>query len=189
LESSGSVVPLFREQIRHGGPVTVTHPDIIRYFMTIPEAAQLVIQAGAMAKGGDVFVLDMGEPVRITDLAKRMIALTGLTVRDSGNLDGDIEIQFTGLRPAEKLYEELLLGDNVLGTEHPRIMRAEEHYIPLDMLTPFLAGVEDAVRNLDRARMRELLQKTVKEYRPADDISDLLWDESATAPRASGQIH
>ena len=119
LESSGSVVPLFREQIRAGGPVTVTHRDIIRYFMTIPEAAQLVIQAGAMARGGDVFVLDMGDPVKIQDLARRMIRLMGLTVRDDENPDGDIEIEYTGLRPAEKLYEELMIGTNVSGTSHP----------------------------------------------------------------------
>jgi FlaA1/EpsC-like NDP-sugar epimerase len=123
LESSGSVVPLFRDQIRRGGPVTVTHPEIIRYFMTIPEAAQLVIQAGGMAHGGEVFVLDMGEPVKIRDLAARMIKLMGLTVKDGDNPNGDIEISFTGLRPAEKLYEELLIGENVAGTEHPRIMR------------------------------------------------------------------
>ncbi|HSN71579.1 MAG TPA: nucleoside-diphosphate sugar epimerase/dehydratase, partial [Steroidobacteraceae bacterium] len=123
LESSGSVVPLFREQIRKGGPVTVTHPDVIRYFMTIPEAAQLVLQAGSMAKGGDVFVLDMGKPVRIEDLARRMINLMGLTVRDVVHPDGDIEIVYTGLRPAEKLFEELLIGNNVTGTEHSMIMR------------------------------------------------------------------
>lgn len=130
LESSGSVVPLFREQIRRGGPVTVTHKDVIRYFMTIPEAAQLVLQAGSMGKGGDVFVLDMGKPVRIADLAKRMISLMGLTVRDEENPDGDVEIVYTGLRPAEKLFEELLIGTNVTGTEHPMIMRAMEHSLP-----------------------------------------------------------
>ena len=119
LASSGSVVPLFQEQIRGGGPVTVTHPDVMRYFMTIPEAAQLVIQAGAMATGGDVFVLDMGQPVRIDDLARRLISLMGLTVRDQSNPDGDIEINYMGLRPAEKLFEELLIGANVAGTEHP----------------------------------------------------------------------
>ena len=118
-------MPLFREQIRKGGPVTVTHRDIIRYFMTIPEAAELVIQAGAMAKGGDVFVLDMGEPVRVKDLAYRMINLMGLSVLDDDNPDGDIEIKYVGLRPAEKLYEELLIGSNVTGTRHPRICRAD----------------------------------------------------------------
>jgi len=177
LESSGSVVPLFREQIRHGGPVTVTHPLIIRYFMTIPEAAQLVIQAGSMAQGGDVFVLDMGEPVKIVDLAARMIRLTGLTVQDSDNPDGDIEIEFTGLRPAEKLYEELLIGENVAGTEHPRIMRAEEHFLPFDQLMSLLAGVEEAAQHLDRSRMREILETAVQEYEPAEDIKDLLWEE------------
>ena len=188
LESSGSVVPLFREQIQHGGPVTVTHPEIIRYFMTIPEAAQLVIQAGAMAKGGDVFVLDMGEPVKILDLAKRMIALTGLSVRDAANPDGDIAIEFTGLRPAEKLYEELLLGENVSGTDHPRIMSAEEHFIPHDVLMPLLAAVEDAARDRDRSRMREILEKTVKEYRASDDINDLLWeDRKPSAIRSVGK--
>ncbi len=129
LGSSGSVVPLFRKQIKNGGPITVTHPDIIRYFMTIPEASQLVIQAGAMGKGGDVFVLDMGEPVRIVDLAKKMIRLSGLTERSLKNPQGDIEILFTGLRPGEKLYEELLIGDNVEGTEHPRIMTANEVHL------------------------------------------------------------
>jgi FlaA1/EpsC-like NDP-sugar epimerase len=183
LESSGSVVPLFREQISHGGPITVTHPLIIRYFMTIPEAAQLVIQAGAMAKGGDVFVLDMGEPVKIVDLARRMIHLSGLTVRDDANPDGDVEIEFTGLRPAEKLYEELLIGENASGTRHSRIMRAEEHFLSSDVLMPLLAEVEDAARHLDRRRIRELLDKTVREYRPADDINDLLWDN-----RGSGEF-
>jgi FlaA1/EpsC-like NDP-sugar epimerase len=126
LASSGSVVPLFREQIRHGGPVTVTHPEIVRYFMTIPEAAQLVIQAGAMGGAGEVFLLDMGEPVRILDLARKMIRLTGLEVRDAMNPDGDVEIVFTGLRPAEKLYEELLISGNAVGTDHPRIWKARE---------------------------------------------------------------
>ncbi len=130
LASSGSVVPLFSEQINAGGPVTVTHPEVIRYFMTIPEAAQLVIQAGSMAEGGDVFVLDMGKPVRICDLAQRMIHLMGMTVRDEKNPEGDIEIAYTGLRPAEKLYEELLIGNNVTGTEHPMILRAIEHSLP-----------------------------------------------------------
>ncbi len=130
LASSGSVVPLFNEQIKAGGPVTVTHPEVIRYFMTIPEAAQLVIQAGSMADGGDVFVLDMGKPVRICDLARRMIHLMGMTVRDEQHPDGDIEIAYTGLRPAEKLYEELLIGNNVTGTQHPMILRAIEHSLP-----------------------------------------------------------
>jgi FlaA1/EpsC-like NDP-sugar epimerase len=175
LESSGSVVPLFRKQIREGGPVTVTHRDIIRYFMTIPEAAQLVIQAGGMAKGGDVFVLDMGEPVRIRDLAMRMIALTGCTVRDETNPEGDIEIQYTGLRPAEKLYEELLIGSDVSGTRHPRIMRARENYIEWQELQPLLAELEVASTGLDRIRARQILLDSVGEYEPSNGIEDLVW--------------
>jgi FlaA1/EpsC-like NDP-sugar epimerase len=175
LESSGSVVPLFREQIRKGGPVTVTHRDIIRYFMTIPEAAQLVIQAGGMAKGGDVFVLDMGEPVRIQDLARRMIALTGCTVRDEANPEGDIEIEYTGLRPAEKLFEELLIGSDVSGTQHPRIMRAKEDYLKLEELEPLVAGLEESSRSLDRVRARQILLDSVGEYNPSNGIEDLVW--------------
>ena len=190
LESSGSVVPLFREQIRRGGPVTVTHPEIIRYFMTIPEAAQLVIQAGGMTQGGDVFVLDMGEPVKIRDLARRMIHLTGLKVRDSDNPDGDIEIAFTGLRPAEKLYEELLLGENVSGTDHPRIMRAEEAFIRQESLTPLLDELTLAVSRLDRGRVRDILQAAVKEYQPNPGIDDLLWKKArpAEAPVATDKV-
>ncbi len=138
LGSSGSVVPLFRRQIEKGGPVTVTHPDIIRYFMTIPEASQLVIQAGAMGTGGDVFVLDMGEPVRIVDLARKMIHLMGYEAREESNPNGDIAIEYSGLRPGEKLFEELLIGDNVSGTQHPRIMRAEEVTIAWETLHGYL---------------------------------------------------
>jgi FlaA1/EpsC-like NDP-sugar epimerase len=171
-------VPLFREQIRAGGPVTVTHPRIIRYFMTIPEAAQLVIQAGAMAKGGDVFVLDMGQPVRILDLAKRLIRLTGLTIKDADNPDGDIEVEFTGLRPAEKLYEELLIGDNATGTRHPRIMRAQEDYLPLDLLLQLLD--ELATHSLDRDRLaaRLVLKRVVDGYSPTNGIDDIVWETS-----------
>jgi FlaA1/EpsC-like NDP-sugar epimerase len=175
LESSGSVVPLFKEQIRNGGPVTVTHRDIIRYFMTIPEAAQLVIQAGSMANGGDVFVLDMGKPVKIADLARRMINLMGLTVRDDNNPDGDIEIQYTGLRPAEKLYEELLIGSNVSGTEHPRIMRADEDFLTMEELMECLNGLESASQRLDYGQARELLLRSVNEYNPENGIDDLVW--------------
>jgi FlaA1/EpsC-like NDP-sugar epimerase len=178
LESSGSVVPLFREQIRRGGPVTVTHPEIIRYFMTIPEAAQLVIQAGGMAHGGEVFVLDMGEPVKIRDLAARMIKLMGLTVKDGDNPNGDIEISFTGLRPAEKLYEELLIGENVAGTEHPRIMRAREDYLSRDEINPLLDELQLAARAVDRRQVRDVLMRAVIEYEPNNGIDDLLWDES-----------
>ncbi len=175
LESSGSVVPLFREQIRKGGPVTVTHRDIIRYFMTIPEAAELVIQAGAMAKGGDVFVLDMGDPVRVRDLAYRMIRLMGLSVRDSDNPDGDIEIQYVGLRPAEKLYEELLIGTNVSGTRHPRICRADEDYLPIEQVERILRELESACADLDFERARKLLADAVPEYAPENGIDDLIW--------------
>ena len=175
LESSGSVVPLFKEQIRNGGPVTVTHRDIIRYFMTIPEAAQLVIQAGSMATGGDVFVLDMGKPVKILDLAERMIKLMGLTVRNSKQLDGDIEIEFIGLRPAEKLYEELLIGSNVTGTEHPRIMRADEDCLTLEALSELLDKLLQASQDLDYDKARKILLTAVKEYDPQHDIEDLIW--------------
>ena len=175
LESSGSVVPLFKEQIQSGGPVTVTHRDIIRYFMTIPEAAQLVIQAGAMADGGDVFVLDMGDPVKIDDLAHRMINLMGLTVRDSNKPDGDIEIVYTGLRPAEKLYEELLIGSNVAGTEHPRILRADEHALEYDAVKGIVEELQRKIDARDQVGARELLIHAVREYAPTDDINDLTW--------------
>jgi FlaA1/EpsC-like NDP-sugar epimerase len=176
LASSGSVVPLFQDQIRKGGPVTVTHPDIIRYFMTIPEAAQLVIQAGAMGKGGDVFVLDMGQPVRIVDLARRMIGLAGRTVRDAAHPNGDIEIQFTGLRPGEKLYEELLIGNNVSGTEHPMIMRAIEHHLPWGQLEPLLLQLDASARNGDCATLLATLKTLVVEYAPASSAHDLVWN-------------
>jgi FlaA1/EpsC-like NDP-sugar epimerase len=175
LESSGSVVPLFREQIKSGGPVTVTHKDVTRYFMTIPEASQLVLQAGPMAQGGDVFVLDMGEPVRIEDLARRMIRAMGLTERCAGNPDGDIEIVYTGLRPAEKLYEELLIGNNVVRTIHPRIRRATEHRLPWVQMKVVLDELLNALREFDCARARDLLMRVVVEYQPQDGIQDLVW--------------
>jgi FlaA1/EpsC-like NDP-sugar epimerase len=175
LESSGSVVPLFREQIRRGGPVTVTHPDVIRYFMTIPEASQLVLQAGAMAEGGDVFVLDMGKPIRIADLARRMVKLAGLSVREEERPEGDIEIRFTGLRPAEKLYEELLIGNNVSGTGHPMIMRAMEHSLPWDQVQQLLNDLLIAMGQFDVRSACELLQKAVVEYRPTGEIVDGVW--------------
>lgn len=174
LESSGSVVPLFREQIRAGGPVTVTHRDIIRYFMTIPEAAQLVIQAGAMAQGGDVFVLDMGEPVKILDLAKRMVHLMGLAVKDDDHPDGDIDIEFTGLRPAEKLYEELLIGTDVSGTQHPRILRANEEYLPFDTLRGHIDELSAASKTFDRDKVRDVLLRSVNGYAPTNGIEDLV---------------
>ncbi len=187
LESSGSVVPLFKEQIQNGGPVTVTHRDIIRYFMTIPEAAQLVIQAGSMALGGDVFVLDMGKPVKILDLATRMINLMGLTVRDTEHPEGDIEIQFVGLRPAEKLYEELLIGSNVSGTEHPRIMRADEDCLTIETITDLLAKLGQASRDLDYERARKTLLAAVKEYDPQHDIDDLVWVRKIAAGKSGGK--
>ncbi len=175
LGSSGSVIPLFREQIAKGGPVTVTDSRIIRYFMTIPEAAQLVIQAGAMGLGGDVFVLDMGEPIRIVDLAKRMIKLSGLGVLDKENLDGDIEITFTGLRPGEKLYEELLIGGNVSDTAHCRIMRAQEHVIPWNQLKNSIEKLSSMIDNDDFEGVREVLKNTVSGFVPQCKVGDLLW--------------
>ena len=178
LGSSGSVIPLFRKQILKGGPITVTHPDIIRYFMTIPEAAQLVIQAGAMAKGGDVFILDMGDPVRIVDLAKNLIQLSGLSVKDENNLKGDIEITYTGLRPGEKLYEELLIaGDNVRKTEHSRIMTAEEHYLPFDQLSSVLVQLEQACKYADYMSIREILLNAPTGFNPTTEIVDVLYKD------------
>lgn len=164
LGSSGSVVPLFRQQIRAGGPVTVTHPEVTRYFMTIPEAAQLVIQAGSMANGGEVFVLDMGEPVRIFDLAVTMIHLMGLTVRDCDNLDGDIEVQFSGLRAGEKLYEELLIGEQSVGTDHPAIMRAHEELIPWGELSNIIGSMRELLHEGDDLGVRRLLSQCVAGY-------------------------
>jgi FlaA1/EpsC-like NDP-sugar epimerase len=183
LDSSGSVVPLFREQIRNYGPITITHRDIIRYFMSIPEAAELVIQAGSMARGGDVFVLDMGDPVRIQDLAYRMVNLMGLTVQDDDNPDGDIPIQYIGLRPGEKLYEELLIGSDVSGTDHPRIMRADENYLPVETLNRIVGELEIAAAEMDIDRARGLLSRAVGEYRPTNGIDDLVWLRK-NAPRA-----
>lgn len=175
LGSSGSVVPLFRQQIDKGGPITLTHPDIIRYFMTIPEAAQLVIQAGAMGEGGEVFVLDMGQPVRIMELAKRMIRLSGLTLRDELRPDGDIAIEVTGLRPGEKLYEELLIGDDASGTEHPRIMMAQETWLSWSRLRPLLASLDDACHRFDHQRVRDILVNAPAGFEPTDGICDLVW--------------
>lgn len=174
LGSSGSVVPLFRRQIKEGGPVTVTHKDITRYFMSIPEASQLVLQAGSMAQGGDVFVLDMGEPVKIRDLARKMIELSGLEVLDEENPDGDIAIEFTGLRPGEKLYEELLIGDNVEVTEHPLIMRVHEEYMAEDELNKALLVLQDHINNNDPVAARNILTTIVKNYTPPVGLVDHL---------------
>jgi FlaA1/EpsC-like NDP-sugar epimerase len=181
LGSSGSVVPLFEKQIASGGPVTLTHQDITRYFMTIPEAAQLVIQAGAMGTGGDVFVLDMGEPVKIIDLAHRMIALQGLSVRDDKNPYGDIAVKTTGLRPGEKLYEELLIGDNVSTTQHPRIKTANEVMLPWSEMSAILADLDSACREFDYERVREILLKAPTAFNPTDGICDLLWKEKTVS--------
>lgn len=169
LDSSGSVVPLFRRQIAEGGPITLTHPEVTRYFMTIPEAAQLVIQAGAMAKGGDVFVLDMGEPVKIADLARHMIELSGLEVKDPENPEGDIEIEIVGLRPGEKLYEELLIGENPIKTSHPRILKAHEEFLNLMDLTEALNALEPTLSQENLEQVQRQLQSVVKGYAPMQD--------------------
>ena len=161
LGSSGSVVPLFRRQIAEGGPITVTHPDVTRYFMTIPEAAQLVIQAGAMAEGGEVFVLDMGDPVRIIDLARRMVELSGLRVRDEASTEGDIEIKVIGLRAAEKLYEELLIGDAPEQTSHPRIMKARDKVPDGDTLGSGIKSIEEAIHSRDVDALRRAVAALV----------------------------
>jgi FlaA1/EpsC-like NDP-sugar epimerase len=179
LGSSGSVVPLFREQIKNGGPITLTHADITRYFMTIPEAAQLVIQAGAMGTGGDVFVLDMGEPVKIIDLARRMVDLSGLTVRDTQNPAGDIELAVTGLRPGEKLFEELLIGDNPEGTAHSRIMKAHEQFLPWTELKVALDELRQAMRTNEVPMIRQLLQQLVNGYLANGDVVDWVHIEQA----------
>jgi FlaA1/EpsC-like NDP-sugar epimerase len=178
LGSSGSVVPLFREQIKNGGPVTVTDPRITRYFMTIPEAAQLVIQAGAMGQGGDVFVLDMGEPVKIIDMARRMIHLSGFQLRDEHNPDGDIEIQYLGLRPGEKLYEELLIGDNVKPTQHDLIMTADEDRLTWEKVEYYLKEFTEAVANDDVESSRLLLVKAVNGFHPQCDVADLVFGQN-----------
>jgi FlaA1/EpsC-like NDP-sugar epimerase len=179
LGSSGSVVPLFRRLIKEGGPITVTHPEVTRYFMTIPEAAELVIQAGAMAEGGDVFVLDMGESVKIVDLAHRMIELSGLSLKDEANPDGDIAIDVTGLRPGEKLYEELLIGDDPRSTAHPRIMKAHEAFLKFDELTPLLDQLAQAVEANDVSGVRANLQTAVLGYQPSSQVADLIYRKTS----------
>ena len=185
LGSSGSVVPLFREQIRQGGPVTVTHPDINRFFMTVEEAVQLVIQAGSMAEGGEVHVLDMGEPMKIRDLAQRMIQLSGHTLQDDDHPLGSISIQYTGLRPGEKLYEELLIGDDVQGTSHPRIMRGNEATPPWERLESWLVLLQAACADGDCASIRAILNEAVEGYEPGPKIHDLTWQ--AIGPNNSAE--
>ncbi len=182
LGSSGSVVPLFQEQIRRGGPVTVTHREVRRFFMTIPESAQLVLQAGSMGTGGDVFVLDMGQPVEIDELARRMIRLMGLSVREPSNPDGDIEIEYSGLRPGEKLYEELLIGSNVTGTEHPMIMRAIEPSPTWEEARELLAELTIAVNRIDCRQVMAVLEKAVREYRSSPVIHDLVFGQQPAEP-------
>ncbi|WP_019026729.1 nucleoside-diphosphate sugar epimerase/dehydratase [Colwellia piezophila] len=188
LGSSGSVVPLFRKQIRAGGPVTLTHPDITRYFMTIPEAAQLVIQAGAMGKGGDVFVLDMGDSVKIIDLASKIIHLSGFSIKDARNPEGDIEIKCTGLRPGEKLYEELLIGDNVAGTSHERIMCAQEVMLDWHELEPVLNELDNACHEFDHELIRKILLKAPTGFNPTDGICDLVWQQKEQKPAKTAEV-
>ena len=187
LGSSGSVVPYFRNQIKQGGPITLTHKEVIRYFMTIPEAAQLVIQTGAMVgqeltdssdtKGADVYVLDMGEPVKIFDLARRMIELSGLRIKDHDFPSGDIAIEVVGLRPGEKLYEELLIGNNPRKTQHPRIMKASEEYLPWDELSPWLSTLKPVADNSDVVMIRALFKKLIPEYIPEKKVVDWVYNE------------
>jgi FlaA1/EpsC-like NDP-sugar epimerase len=185
LESSGSVIPKFRKQIKNGGPITLTHPDVTRYFMTVDEAAQLVIQAGAMSKDCNVFVLDMGESVKIKDLIYRMIKLSGLIVKDENNKDGDIEIKITGLRPGEKLYEELLLGDNPQKTQHPKIQKAQDPFIPINQLEVDLNILKPLLDYNKVAEVKEILAKIVKSYKSNSEIVDHFYLEQSELDKNS----
>lgn len=187
LGSSGSVVPLFQEQILKGGPVTVTHPDIIRYFMTIPEAAQLVVQASSMGQGGEVFLLDMGDPVRIADLARKMIHLMGHSVKAKDS-EGDIEIVYSGLRPGEKLFEELLIGENPAGTDHPRIMKAREASLPWEEVEALIKQLDKACHTFDCERVREILLSAPTGYQPTGDNEDLVWQRHLKDTEGMGVI-
>ena len=177
LGSSGSAIPLFQQQISDGGPLTVTDPEVVRYFMTIPEAAELVIQAGAMGQGGDLFVLDMGEPVQILELAKRLISLSGKEVKNEENPEGDIEIIFTGLRPGEKLFEELLIGDDVRDTQHRQIFKANEEYISWEEVEKYLIEIKEASSSSDHIKLRNIFQQTVSGFKPEKDIVDVIYLE------------
>jgi len=187
LGSSGSVVPLFRHQISIGGPVTVTHPEVTRYFMTVQEAAQLVIQAGSMASGGDVFVLDMLEPIKIIDLAKKMVHLMGYEVKDENSYRGDIAIEYTGLRPGEKLYEELLIGESVSGTEHPKILRAEEETLSWDDLESLLNKMDLSCKKVDLQEIRNLLKEAVPGFESSEEAGDHLLDEGVAKVSVEGE--
>jgi FlaA1/EpsC-like NDP-sugar epimerase len=178
LGSSGSVIPLFSRQIKNGGPLTVTDPKMTRYFMTISEAVELVIQAGAMGKGGDVFVLDMGEPVSIKNLAEKMIHLSGLKIKNGSNLDGDIEIKYTGIRPGEKLYEELFISDNYFSTENPMIMCANEEMLSWEDLKIILNELEQSIIRNDHEKLRNILVSSIVEFSPQAEISDLLYEKN-----------
>jgi FlaA1/EpsC-like NDP-sugar epimerase len=173
LDSSGSVIPKFRKQIKDRVPITLTHPDISRYFMTIKEAAELVIQASAMSEGGDVFVLDMGDSVKIIDLAKKMINLSGLKLKEGNNREGDISIEITGLRPGEKLYEELLIGNNSELTIHPKIFRAREDFLKWEILKPDLVNLEKFISDNNSKKIIEIMEKLVSGYKPSAIIQDL----------------
>jgi len=180
------VVPLFRKQLQTGGPLTVTHEEVTRYFMTIPEAAQLVLQAGAMGKGGEVFVLDMGHPVKIIDLARRMIRLSGMTLKDDAHPHGDIAVEVVGLRPGEKLYEELLIGDNPETTVHPRIMKAHEQFLPWDELLPYLLTLRSAAKAADADTINHVLMQLVSGYVCAEEGEALRMGSQATQQLMQG---
>lgn len=183
LGSSGSVVPKFREQIQMGGPITVTHPEITRYFMTTKEAAQLVIQAGAMAQGGEVFVLEMGEPVRIYDMAREMVRLSGLTISNAENPNGDIAIEFTGLRPGEKLFEELLVGENCEGTSHPRIMKANESYLSWNEYQELISCIDKHCHTFDQENLWQEIMLSPAAYKPSGDLKDLMFAQQQKKPK------
>ena len=177
LDSSGSVIPKFRKQIKDRTPITLTHPDVTRYFMTIKEAAELVIQASAMSDGGDVFVLDMGESVKIIDLAKKMIALSGLKLKEDNNPEGDISIRITGLRPGEKLFEELLIGNNPSLTIHPKIFKAKEDFLEWNILQPYLVKLENLLSDNDAKKIIKIMEKIVSGYQSSPVIQDLFSKE------------
>jgi FlaA1/EpsC-like NDP-sugar epimerase len=186
LDSSGSVVPLFRQQINAGGPLTVTHPEVTRYFMTVQEAAQLVIQAGSMAQGGDVFVLDMSEPIRIVDLARKMVHLMGFAVRDENDYNGDVPIEYIGLRAGEKLHEELLVSESVTGTEHPKIMRAQEEALDWSVLEPYLDRLEAACQRIDLDEIKDILLATIEGFEPESCVLGSPAAQEALSPALQG---